>query len=140
MQQIVPIAVAMMFAVPAGAVHAQDVERTRAGVQAAGQWLALADGGQGDASWSAAAGVFRGAVTQAQWSAALAQARAPLGALKSRTLASARFTRTLPGAPEADYVVIQYGAVYANRPGVTETLVATRETDGAWKVMTYLIQ
>jgi len=140
MQQIAPIAIAMMFALPASAIHAQEVERTKAGVEAAERWLELADAGKGDASWSAAAGVFRGAVTQAQWSAALAQARAPLGDLKSRTLSNARFTRTLPGAPEADYVVIQYAAVYANRPGVTETVVATRETDGAWKVTTYLIQ
>jgi hypothetical protein len=70
----------------------------------------------------------------------LAGARAPLGELKSRTLANARYTRTLPGVAEGDYVVIQYGAVYANRPGVTETVVTSREGEGGWKVITYLIQ
>lgn len=140
MKSIAPIALAMLFALPVCAVQAQETERTRAGVEAAERWLELVDGAQGEASWTAAAAIFRAAVSQEQWSAALSQARAPLGALKSRTLSNARYTRTLPGAPEADYVVIQYGAVYANRPGVTETLVATREADGAWKVMTYLIQ
>lgn len=130
----------MLFAMPVCAVHAQEVERTRAGVEAAERWLVLADAGQGEASWTQAAAAFRGAVTQGQWSAALKQARTPLGALTSRKLANARSTRTLPGAPDGDYVVIQYDAVYANRAGVTETLVATREADGAWKVVTYLIQ
>lgn len=140
MKQLAPIAVAMMFALPTSAVQAQAVDHTKAGVQAAESWLTLADGGQGDASWTAAATVFRDAVTQEQWSVALKQARAPLGELKSRTLANARYTRALPGAPKGDYVVIQYAAVYANRPGATETVVATHEADGAWKVTTYLIQ
>ena len=140
MKPIAPLALAMLFAMPVCAVHAQEVERTKAGVEAAERWLVLVDAGQGEASWTQAAAVFRGVVTQAQWSAALTQARTPLGALTSRTLANARSTRTLPGAPEGDYVVIQYDAVYANRAGVTETVVATREADGAWKVTTYLIQ
>ena len=57
-----------------------------------------------------------------------------------RPLVLVRTVSVLPGAPEGDYVVIQYGAVYANRPGVTETVVTAREADGSWKVVTYLIQ
>ena len=140
MKQLAPIALAMMFAMPVAAVHAQETEHTKAGVAAAGQWLVLADAGKAAESWSAAGTVFRSAVTAEQWNGMLAGARAPLGELKSRTLANARHTRTLPGAPEADYVVIQYSAVYANRPGVTETVVTSREADGGWKVITYLIQ
>ncbi|WP_429202842.1 DUF4019 domain-containing protein [Massilia sp. UYP11] len=139
MKQLAPIALAMMFALPVAAVHAQETEHSKAGVAAAGHWLALADASKAAETWSSAGAVFRAAVTAEQWSGMLAAARAPLGELASRTLANARHTRTLPGAPEADYVVIQYGAVYANRPGVTETVVTTREADG-WKVITYLIQ
>lgn len=140
MQQLAPIALAMMFAMPVAAVHAQETEHTKAGVAAAGQWLKLADAGNGVESWRSAGTVFRNAATAEQWSGMLAGARAPLGELKSRTLANARHTRTLPGVPEGDYVVIQYGAVYANRPGVTETVVTSREAEGGWKVITYLIQ
>lgn len=140
MKPLAPIALAMMFAMPVAAVHAQETEHTKAGVAAAEQWLKLADAGKGAETWSAAGTVFRSAATAEQWTGMLAGARAPLGELKSRTLASARYTRNLPGAPEADYVVIQYGAVYANRPGVTETVVTAREGDGGWKVITYLIQ
>ena len=140
MKQLAPIALAMMFDMPAAAVHAQETEHTKAGVAAAEQWLKLADAGNGVESWRSAGTVFRSAVTAEQWNGMLAGARAPLGELKSRTLANARYTRTLPGASEADYVVIQYGAVYANRPGVTETVVTSREAEGGWKVITYLIQ
>ena len=140
MKQLAPIALAMMFAMPVAAVHAQETEQTKAGVAAAEQWLKLADADKGAQSWSAAGAAFRGAVTAEQWSGMLAGARAPLGELKSRTLANARNTRTLPGAPEADYVVIQYGSSFANRPGATETVVTAREADGSWKVITYMVQ
>lgn len=140
MQQIAPLALAMLFALPVAAVHAQETEHSKAGVTAAEAWLELADAGKGPETWSAAGAAFRSAVTAEQWTGMLQGARAPLGELKSRSLTNARYTRTLPGAPDGDYVVIQYGAVYANRPGVTETVVAAREADGSWKVVTYLIQ
>lgn len=140
MKQLAPIALAMMFAMPVVAVHAQETRHSKAGVAAAEQWLKLADADKGPETWSAAGTGFRSAVSAEQWTGMLQGARAPLGALKSRSLANARYTRTLPGAPEGDYVVIQYGAVYANRPGVTETVVTAREADGSWKVVTYLIQ
>lgn len=140
MKQLAPIALAMIFALPAPALHAQETERTRAGVAAAQEWLGLADAGKGAGSWAAAGTVFRAAVTSEQWDGMLEGARAPLGALKTRSLSSARYTRTLPGMPEGDYVVIQYAATYASRPGATETVVTAREGDGAWKVITYLIQ
>lgn len=140
MQQLTPIALAMLFALPVAAVHAQETDHSKAGVAAAEQWLALADAGKGAETWSAAGTAFRSAVTSEQWTGMLQGARAPLGELKSRSLANARYTRTLPGMPEGDYVVIQYGAAYANRQGMTETVVAAREADGSWKVVTYLIQ
>lgn len=140
MKQLEPIALALMFAMPVVAVHAQETDHSKAGVAAAEEWLALADAGKGADTWSAAGTAFRSAVTAEQWSGMLQGARAPLGELKSRALTSARYTRTLPGAPKADYVVIQYGAAYANRPGVTETVVTAREADGSWKVVTYMVQ
>ena len=111
-----------------------------AGAEAAGRWLALADAGNGEATWHAAGAVFQAAVSQKDWTAALDQARTPYGALTRRTLADARATRTLPGAPEGDYVVLQYQSSFANRPTVTETVIVMRETDGNWKTITYVIR
>ena len=138
--QLAPIALAMMFALPVAAVHAQETDHSKAGVAAAEAWLKLADAGKGPETWNAAGTAFRAAVSADQWSGMLQGARTPLGELKSRSLTNARYTRTLPGAPQADYVVIQYGATYANRPGATETVVTAREADGSWKVVTYMVQ
>jgi hypothetical protein len=140
MQQLAPFAIAVLFATPTMAVHAQQADQTTAGVEAAGRWLALADAGDGGATWHAAGQVFQAAVSQKDWTAALDQARTPYGALAKRTLANAQATRTLPGAPEGDYVVLQYQSSFANRPTATETVIVMREADGNWKTITYVIR
>jgi hypothetical protein len=138
--QLAPVAIAVLFAAPVVAVQAQQVDQTKAGVEAAENWLALADAGKGAESWSAAGALFQGAVSQKDWADTLGKARTPLGALTKRTLADARATRTLPGAPEADYVVLQYQSSFANRPAATEMVVVVREADNRWKTITYLVR
>lgn len=112
---------------------------TQAATAAAEAWLALADAGDYAASWAEGAQAFRGAVTQPQWNDALRSVRAPLGAVKSRKLVSAQYTRRLPGAPDGEYVVIQYQTTFATREGI-ETVTPMREADGSWKVSGYYIK
>lgn len=140
MHKLAPIAVAMMCALPAVAVQAQEADQSAAGVAAAEAWFVLADAGEGAQSWNAAGADFRRAVSQDQWAAALQAVRAPLGAVKSRKLVRAQPARTLQGLPDGEHVVLQYQTVYANRAGVGETVVATRQADGSWKMNTYRIQ
>jgi hypothetical protein len=80
------------------------------------------------------------AVSTADSSAALAQARPPLGAVTSRTLVSSEYKRALPGAPDGEYVVIQYDTQFAHKPHVVETVVPMRERDGSWKVSGYFVK
>ena len=56
---------------------------------AAEAWLGLIDAGSYAQSWTEAAALFRGALTQAGWEQSLNGRRAPLGAMKARTLRSA---------------------------------------------------
>ena len=107
---------------------------------AAKAWLALTDAGEHGESWAASAAAMRGAVPQAQWEAAMAAVRAPLGAVVSRTLTSSHHTRTLPGAPAGEYVVLQFRTDFANRAGAVETVTPMREADGAWRVSGYYIK
>jgi len=108
-------------------------------VQAAEAWLALTDSGQYDQSYQTAASAFKAQVTAAQWTQAMQQVRAPLGAVKTRTFATVKYTTTLPGAPTGEYAVIQYSTVFANRTSV-ETITPMRDTDGQWRVSGYLIR
>ena len=137
MQKLAPLALAMLFALPSCAALAQSTDRTRAGVEAAEGWLALVDGGQIAQADMAAA--LKSAVTPAQWATAVQQARAPFGAFKSRKLVSAQFSARLPGAPQGEYVVIQYVTTFANG-NATETVTPMREADGSWKVSGYFIK
>jgi hypothetical protein len=110
-----------------------------AATAAATSWLALTDAGNYAESWTQGGAAFRGAVSQPQWNDALRSVRAPLGAVKSRKLAASQYTRKLPGAPDGEYVVLQHQTEFASRAAM-ETVIATREADGSWKVGGYFIQ
>jgi hypothetical protein len=135
---IIPaLAVATVFSVSA---LAQDSKPVSEAQTAASAWLALVDGGKYSDSWVQAAGLFRSAVDEVTWSAAVQRVRAPLGALKSRRLQSATFTHTLPGAPDGDYVVIKYASQFENKASAEETVTPLREKDGSWRVSGYFVK
>lgn len=103
---------------------------------AAKAWLSLVDNGKYAASWDETATAFRKVVTKADWEKTIKVVRAPFGAAKSRTVKTASFTETLPGAPKGPYVVIQYETQFENEK-VIETVTPMRENDGSWKVSGY---
>jgi hypothetical protein len=107
--------------------------------RAALEWLTLTDRGDADASWTAAASLFRAAVPPEQWKHALALARQPLGALVSRHLASAKPATELPGAPDGEYVVFQFSTTFEKKRTATETVTPMRDSDGEWRVSGYFV-
>ena len=108
--------------------------------QAAEKWLALVDSGRYGQSWDEAASLFKSALTRPDWERTVGSARAPLGALKSRQLESATFTRTLPGAPDGEYVVIRYATRFENKAAAVETVTPMHDKDGRWRVSGYFIR
>lgn len=123
-----------------GVAHAEEADAVSKAEAAAVQWLALVDAGDYSASWDQAAELFRGSISKASWKSALRGVRAPLGAVKSRRLRSARFTRTLPGAPDGEYVVIQFDTRFSNKEAALETVTPLREKNGYWRVSGYYIK
>ncbi|MFO1372752.1 MAG: DUF4019 domain-containing protein [Candidatus Competibacteraceae bacterium] len=107
---------------------------------AAKAWLALTDAGKYGQSWDEAASAFKATVTKADWEKAAKSVRSPLGTVKSRQLKSATFTRTLPGAPDGEYVVIQYDTQFENKAATIETVTPMHEKDGSWRVSGYYIR
>ena len=107
---------------------------------AATNWLALTDGSKYAQSWEDAASVFKAAVTKANWESALKGVRVPLGSVTSRQLRAATFTRTLPGAPDGEYVIIQFDTQFANKAAAVETITPMHEKDGSWRVSGYFIK
>lgn len=85
-------------------------------------------------SWSSAASLFREKVSESQWQSAAASARAPLGALKTRTLLSATPKSALPGAPDGRYVVIQFASSFEHQASAIETVTPMMDAEGKWHV------
>ncbi len=121
---------------PGSAVAANE----KAAQTAATAWLALVDAGKYDASWDESAKMFRGAVDKATWQKQVGAVRGPLGALASRKLSSAKYAKTLPGAPDGEYVVLQFEASFANKKSAVETVTPMLDPDGAWRVSGYYIK
>jgi hypothetical protein len=139
MKQLASLFVAAAVLV-SSAAHGQQPEAAGSAVEAATRWLALSDANDGTATWDQAAPSFRAAVSKADWSAALKQARQPFGAVKSRKLMSSELRHSLPGAPDGEYVVIQYDTQFEHKAHAVETVVPMRDQDGSWKVSGYFVK
>ena len=131
------IVVMCFLLAPLVSVHAGDAEEKAEAAALA--WLALVDSEQWAESWSQASTLFQGQVGQQQWAQTVRSVRGPLGGLKSRKLKSAEHMTSLPGAPDGDYVVIQFDTVFENKASAVETV--TPMLDGEeWRVSGYFIR
>jgi hypothetical protein len=111
----------------------------KAAQSAAEEWLSFVDAGNYAKSWTEAAVGFKRVVDQPGWEKALNGVRAPLGKVLSRTLKSAKYSTTMPGAPDGQYVVIQFDASFEKKQSAIETVTPTKEPDGRWRVSGYFI-
>jgi Protein of unknown function (DUF4019) len=108
--------------------------------QSSDAWLALVDSGKYADSWQEASQIFKAAVTKEQWQSALRGSRDPLGKLLSRKLKSATYSKTLPGAPDGEYVMIQYESSFEHKQSAVETVTPMLDKDGKWRVSGYFIK
>jgi hypothetical protein len=106
---------------------------------AAETWLSQVDAGDYAISWREASRYFQGAVTEQAWAASLKGVRKPLGKVMSRKLQSAQHTKSLPGAPDGNYVVMQFATRFENKQAAVETVTFMQEKDGKWKAAGYYI-
>lgn len=110
-----------------------------AAISAAEAWLSLVDNGKYVGSWNEASQYFKSAVSKDQWGQAIRAARKPLGKNLSRELMSKSYQTSLPGAPDGEYVVIQFKASFENKKSATETITLMMDNDGKWRVSGYYI-
>ena len=108
--------------------------------QSSDAWLALTDQGKYADGYQEAAQYFKNAVTKDQWQSAMHASREPLGKVLSRKLKSATYTKTLPGVPDGEYVVIQYDSSFEHKQSAVETVTPMLDKDGKWRVSGYYIK
>lgn len=119
---------------------AQGAEKEKGAVAEAKHWLSLVDAGKYEQSWKEAAEYFRNAVSQDKWVQSLQAARNPLGKLISREVKSTMYKTSLPGAPDGEYVIIQFDTSFSNKKSAVETVTPMHEKDGTWRVSGYYIK
>jgi hypothetical protein len=117
-----------------------DSAKVKAAQEAAKAWLALVDAAQYDDSWNEASQMFKSQVPKSSWRRQVAKARGPLGALKSRELAGSKYATELPGAPDGEYVVLQYRSSFEKKKSAVETITPMLDADGKWHVSGYFIR
>ncbi len=123
-----------------GAASSNKANAEKAAVKAAMSWLKLVDQGKYSSSWKGAAELFKNAVTPKQWEQSMNAVRKPLGKILSRKLKLKKYETSLPGAPDGQYVVIQFDTSFENKKTAIETITPKLGKDGKWRVSGYFIK
>lgn len=139
---IAAISIAMLcglFPNAAGSATTDQAAAKASAVKAADQWLRLVDDGKYDDSWTQASSLFKDHVTEDQWAQKVGAVRKSMGPVISRKVGSTRYMTSLPGAPDGDYVVIQYTTSFEHKKSAIETVTPMID-NGTWRVSGYYIK
>lgn len=115
-------------------------EAEQAAIKAANAWLKIVDSGDYAESWQESAKFFRNALAKDRWEQSCQAFREPLGKLVSRQVKLTHYTTTAPGAPDGQYVIIQYNSSFENKKSAVETVTPMMDSDGQWRVSGYYIK
>ena len=137
--KVAPILVFALMLCASAAAQAQQKPEQLA-EESSTAWLTLVDSGKYADSWQEAAQFFKNAVAKEQWQSMLSATRAPLGKMSSRKVKSATYTTKLPGAPDGEYVVIQYDSSFEHKQTAVETVRPMLDKDGKWRVSGYFVK
>jgi hypothetical protein len=109
-------------------------------VDEAQAWLVKLDCGNYAGTWKEASAYFKASVTDTDWILGTNASRKPFGEVKSRKLVEVTAARSLPGAPDGLYFVMQFETSFAAKEKAVETVTFMKETDDSWKAAAYFIR
>jgi hypothetical protein len=115
-------------------------QKEAAALSAAKKWLALIDSEKYAESWKEADELFRNTVQPQLWVESMKGVRKPLGKLISRKVKRKIYKTSLPGAPDGEYVVIQFKTSFENMKAAEETVTPKMDNDGVWRISGYYIK
>ncbi len=102
-------------------------------------WLKIIDAEDYAKSYLETGKIFQSAVTNEKWISSITPIRKQMGKLIARENFSTTYTTTVPGAPDGEYVILQFKTSFANKKEATETVSVVKE-NGSWKVVGYFIK
>lgn len=107
--------------------------------QDAQQCLNNLDSAKYGESWEQAGVLFKSQISKADWEKSAKAARVPMGKLILRQMKNAQAYTELPGAPDGNYMVIQYASSFKNKKSAVETLTLSKAGD-KWRMVGYFIK
>ena len=137
---VVSIACLALVGVIACRANAAQQAAVQQATKAADDWLKLVDGGKYAESWAESSTVFKDRLNADGWGKMVGPVRQPLGPVLSRKLKTAQYATSLPGAPDGQYVVIQYDTSFEKKKSAVETITPMLDKDGQWRVSGYYIK
>ncbi len=123
-----------------GCAPESNPDAEKSGIASAQSWLEFIDNEKYAESWEETAEFFKSAITKEKWAETIQVVRKPLGKVISRKLKSQKYMTSLPGAPDGEYVVIQYNTEFENKKVTIETITPMLDNDGKWRVSGYFIK
>jgi hypothetical protein len=136
----IPVLVIVVLILSALPAVAGSSEKVKAAVISAEKWLGLVDSEKYAESWKESAELFKQAIKQEQWKQSLEAVRKPLGKLVTRKIKTKTYKTSLPGAPDGEYVVIQFETSFQHKKSAIETVTPMKDKDGKWRVSGYYIK
>jgi len=115
-------------------------EKEAKAIESGQQWLTLCDQANYSESWETAATYFKNAVKKEQWEQMAAAVRKPLGKVGKREVKSQKYQTTAPGAPDGEYVIIQFSTTFENKKESTETVTMMMDKDRGWRAAGYFVK
>lgn len=109
-------------------------------ITSADAWLKLVDENKYAESWNETAAFFKGKVSQEEWILTLTNLKPQFGKTISREIFLSNYSTSLPGAPDGEYVVIQYKTKFELKKNAIETIVPMKDADGKWRISGYYIK
>lgn len=79
-------------------------------------------------------------VKETQWAQSVQRVRQSLGRVVARRLTSATPATELPGAPDGQYLVLQFETEFEHKQSAVETVTPMLDVDGVWRVSGYFVR
>lgn len=125
---------------PSKAPATPAADPVREATRAAQAWLKLVDDGKYAESWKETGAQFQALEGQSSWVQRLTGVRTPFGKVASRAPGKAQAAKQIPGAPDGDYVILQFATSFQNKKSAFEVVTMSREKDGRWHAVGYWIR
>ena len=107
--------------------------------KAAEKWLALIDEAKYKDAYKQGSRHGRAQATVEEWEPQIRAMREAAGAMQQRNFTSAKATKSMAGAPDGDYAVLEFSTACAKKTKAVETVMMSRE-GGTWKGCGYAIR